>query len=301
MKSSANHRKIRLGGNPMLGIRQILENYPRLTYFVPFISLTVSLLVFPRPNLLYTDMDSTRYMLSTIVQSEASIVAIVITLSIVAVQVTASSYSSRVTEIFRDRFDLWVMMALYIFAIGFGIAVLKMIEVDSKGTFVFDPEQQTTVLKIIKVNSNPGLEKWISFSYFLGIFCFSALIPYTYNMLTTLKPSTIIRILSEKINKDGVLQGDPIQPVIDIVRSSMMKYDYEAARDGLREVGYKICNILNEEEPEKHKNLISEKVFLHFSRVGKLAVGRKDEDSAAEVIENIKKIGEVILDKEHIQ
>lgn len=79
-------------------------------------------------NLLHTDVDSARYMLSALVQSEAAIVALVVTLSLVAVQLAAQSYSARVIEVFRRTPDLWILMGIYGIAIFYGLGVLKLIE-----------------------------------------------------------------------------------------------------------------------------------------------------------------------------
>ncbi|MFQ6119549.1 MAG: hypothetical protein ACE5KE_06660, partial [Methanosarcinales archaeon] len=72
------------------------------------------ILIFIGINPSYCDLTNIRYMLSALIQSEAAIIAIVITLSLVAVQLTASSYSSRVMVIFRDSPDLWFLMFSYI-------------------------------------------------------------------------------------------------------------------------------------------------------------------------------------------
>lgn len=57
--------------------------------------------VFNYFELYHTDADSARYMLSAMVQAQAAIVAIVITLTLIAVQLTASAYSPRVIDIFK--------------------------------------------------------------------------------------------------------------------------------------------------------------------------------------------------------
>ena len=63
-----------------------------------------------------TDVDSARYMLSALIQSEAAIIAIVITLTLVAVQHTSSTYSTRVIDIFKTRNpDFWILF-LYLFS-----------------------------------------------------------------------------------------------------------------------------------------------------------------------------------------
>src|SRR3990172_2058972 len=67
-------------------------------------------------------------MLSALVQSEAAIVALVVTLSLVAVQLAASSYSARIVEIFKKTPDLWILIGIYGIAIFYGLGVLKLIE-----------------------------------------------------------------------------------------------------------------------------------------------------------------------------
>ena len=64
-------------------------------------------------NLFHTDADSARYMLSALVQSQAAIVAIVITLTLIAVQLTASAYSPRVIDIFKKNPDMWILLGCY--------------------------------------------------------------------------------------------------------------------------------------------------------------------------------------------
>lgn len=161
---------------------------------------------------LHTDVDSARYMLSALIQSEATILAIVITLSLVAVQLAASSYSARIIDLFKNNPDFWLLIAIYAIAIIYGLGVLK------------------------QINSFSNLENYILSSYYLGIFALVALIPYILNTLKQLKPSTTIKMLAEKITKQNITVPDengPLQLVIDIVRGSLMKYDYETVRDGL--------------------------------------------------------------------
>ena len=69
--------------------------------------------LFP-PNL---NPDSARYMLSALVQSEAAIFAIVVTLSLVAVQLAAASYSPRLIGLFQKTRYFWFFVILYIIAI----------------------------------------------------------------------------------------------------------------------------------------------------------------------------------------
>ncbi len=83
---------------------------PILPYVIIFLLVTANMCyLLPYYGILATNEESSRYMLSASVQSEAAIIAIVVTLSLVAVQLT-SSYSRRVTESFSKNPHLWILM-----------------------------------------------------------------------------------------------------------------------------------------------------------------------------------------------
>jgi hypothetical protein len=260
-------------------------------YFILFtIVIIASHLVFLRFGFSHhTDVDSARVALSAIVTSEATIVALVITFSLVAVQLAASSYSTRVIDVFKKAPDTWIVIGTYFIVIIYGMIVLKMIE------------------RVNPVSNISNLEIFILLAYYLCIFAISSLIPYILNTLNLLKPSTVIKMLSERITKQRILlalkekkidENDPIQPIIDIVRSSLMKYDYETVRDGLRAIGDSTNNILkNETFEEMEETKVSEHVFAHLTRVGRLAVSQEDDDSTLEVIINLCENGKTAVER----
>jgi len=271
----------------------------RLTlYFSLYVVIIGSHLFFRRFDWWHTDVDSARYMLSALIQSEAAIVALVVTLSLVAVQLAASSYSARVIEVFRRAPDLWILMGIYGIAIFYGLGVLKMIE---------NP----------LVGRQSNLEEYIAFSYYLGVFAFVALVPYMWNTLEMLKPSTMINMLAERITKQslvsatkekveemtddkhlisinfgGWVEEGPLPPIIDILHRSMMNYDYETLRIGLRTIKDRINHIFNNETfNTEEERKVSIYVFKNLTGVGQLAASIKDEHSILEVITNFQKIG----------
>ncbi len=240
----------------------------------------VSHIVFSYFGFFHTDVDSARYMLSALIQSEAAIVALVVTLSLVAVQLAAQSYSARVIEVFRRTPDLWILMGIYGIAIFYGLGVLKMIE---------NPQ----------VGRVSNLEGHIAFSYYLGVFAFAALVPYILKMFEMLKPSTVINMLAEGITKENILLAfkiddetgqsvievdkDPIQPIIDILRGSLEKYDYETIRFGLRKIDERTNNLFEKESfnDEQEEEKISKHIFDHLIRIGRLAASKEDDESIA--------------------
>ncbi len=118
-------------------------------YFILFaIFFTIFHYIFSYFCFLHKNVDSARYMLSALIQGEFAVVALVVTLSLVAVQLAAQSYSTRIIETFRRTPDLWILIGIYGIAIFLGLLVLKLIE-----------------------NANPymnnlsNLEEWVVFSY----------------------------------------------------------------------------------------------------------------------------------------
>lgn len=109
----------------------------------------------------FTDDDSARYMLSALVQSEAAIVAVVVSLSVVAVQLAASSYSSRVIDLFKNYPDLWIILFIYTYSIFYGLRILK----------------------IIIEGDNSQIEYDISTAFQLGMYVFIATILYIYTII----------------------------------------------------------------------------------------------------------------------
>ncbi|WP_370574038.1 hypothetical protein [Methanomethylovorans sp.] len=56
--------------------------------------------------------DNERYLISALVQSLAATIALVITLSLVAVQLASQSYSVRVIEVYKRNPDMWILLGI---------------------------------------------------------------------------------------------------------------------------------------------------------------------------------------------
>lgn len=260
---------------------------------------------------MYISVDSTRYLLSSLVQSEATIIAIVITLSLVVIQLTASAYSTRVIDIFKGNPTIWVIVGSYISAIVYGLTVLKFIDtIFASGILNFE------------------ISIWIA--YFLAIFAFGALIPYLLGALELMKSSTVIDKFAERVTNENILSGvqehenilgkgastmgysyiysdilrpvidsdsDPVQPIIDIIHSSMMKYDYGTMRHGLKVLENYMIDILKKEKFGNEERIVTKHIFTHLEKVGKLAASREDEDSVMEIIITIYLIGKAAVER----
>jgi hypothetical protein len=164
-----------------LFIKRLVEYFKWLVWFTPVYLLIVMLhYLFP------THSNSARAILSTLVQSEAAIVAIVISLTLVAVELTASAYSPRVVDTFIKDPDMRILLILYGISIFYDLVVLRLVKEggDSIGH---------------------SLEWLVSIALCLGAFTFVALYPYIKNTITLLKPAKIIERLEEDISPKKML------------------------------------------------------------------------------------------------
>ena len=267
-----------------------------ITFVISFV--LIFLLVFLNFIFLQTNVDSARYMLSALIQSEAAIIAIVVTLSLVAIQMAASSYSVRVIYIFRKTPDLWILLFIYGFVIFLGLTVLRLIDSPN-------PQLQELILFCPII-----IDYLIAITYTFGILAFVFLAVYIWDILGLLNPSTIIGILAEDISKENILESarnekagkdnpnDAILPIIDIIRSAQMKYDYETARDGVRAIRISTNNIFKEETFEiEEMEVISKHLLLRLRRIARLAIDKGDEYSTNEVVMFIQIIGTTVVEK----
>jgi hypothetical protein len=264
--------------------------------------ILVGAVAFTHFNLFHTDVNSARYMLSALVQSQAAIVAIVITLTLIAVQLTASAYSPRVIDIFKKNPDMWILLGCYGVSIFYGFIVLKLVE-GAEGEFV----SQSTIWSLGSVSIS--FEFCVSMTYWLGAFTFVALFPYMLNIIRMLKPENNIERLATEITRDKLLKyievakilliekstvDDPIQPIMDLIHGSIMKYDLETTRVGLNAVTAQVIKIICLDEEEE----ISERFCKHLELVSRLAISKMDEKSTIEVITNLGIFGGSAAEKE---
>jgi hypothetical protein len=249
-------------------------------------------------NLLYTDIDNARYLLSAMAQSQAAIIAIVITVSLVAIQLGASAYSSRVVNIFKGNPELWFLLVLY------------------GGSMLYD-------FIVLKILSEKIGEFYIFIAYWLFASALLALFPYVLSMMNILSPQIIIKRLLENVTLPYIksasaeliekdlpslfrvaevqIEKDPFLPVVDIIRNTFMRNDYETARLGLREMTNKSVKIINSYYLSKPSRFFYFDYFViyyckHLIQISKLFAERS-ENLILEAITNLNKVREITAEK----
>lgn len=280
----------------------------RIVHYILLLVITRITVYFIRELAFYhTDANSAISFISLIVQSEASIIAIVVTLSLVAVQQTSSSYSARVINIFKDwkrNPDFFILIGIYAFCIIYGAYLIKIIKTPNLGNQIY------TIV-------DPSFETYIWVLYTSFIFSLLALGSYILDTLEMFKPSILIKLLSENISREAIESAiklensnnvdergeiqpinDTIQPIIDVLQGSMMAYDYETTKYGLRIVENKAIQILKDKNHDLPcKEAIANRIIDYIKIVGIIAVRQEMERTAIDASHTLSNIGKVLIEK----
>lgn len=255
-------------------VKENIKNLEEIFFYLVPIFLALFTYVLLSRFSLFIDIMNARYMLSALIQSEAAVIAIVITMNLIGIQLGAA-YSPRVARIFRDSLELKVLIFSYTISILYGLCILGIIKSDYMGHVII--------------------------AYSLGVFCFTVLISFVIKMLRTIEPSANIEKWSQEIRKEDILEGKiAIQRVMDIIKRSIRNSDEQTAEFGLEKIKDRIMDIFENEKFEgKEEEEMSEKVYSHFIKIGEFAMDKKDESSAGAVVKNIEEMGIEAVKKGH--
>lgn len=249
----------------------------------------------------FNDLESDKVVsiLGTLAQSNATILAIVISLSLVVIEFSASKYSARVVDVFKRDPILWGFLIVY----GFSI---------------FYPVYRTA--QINDYTSNSSLKLYFSTAYVLSIIAYISLLFYIRHVFKMMKPSSVIDSLSKKIDIQSLHESwypldetyyrhskkeprinkidiginsekDPLLPIIDIIRASIMRYEYATARNGLWAVSNCLYNIIKQNPHEEKR--ISGHVFKRIYEIWKLALKTKDSEFIYMILAQYVSVGEL--------
>lgn len=226
-------------------------------------------------------IDSARYLLSALAQTQGAVVAIVISLTVVAVQVSSQAYSLRVTDLLLKYEFLWFMLFLY------GLSI------------IYD----VTLLNRINDSNIETLGAEVNVSIFIAAIALWALFPYVKRTLERLRPQTMIRMLGKHIlsNNKGMFasnRSETVFPLFDTTKKAIRVDDIATARDGIREIEKVCCGVIIEKLSEKDERTAVEYFCEQYQRTARIAFAQRDIDSAMEVSRSLERIGNSVIEKE---
>ena len=231
-----------------------------------------------------TDIDNARYFLSAMVQAQAAIITLVITLTLIAIQMASASYTPRVVDVMKKNPDMWYLLMIYIGAMSYGFIALKLVS---------DPDRFLVSSVLV-----------------LGIYTFCILFLYMKDTIALLRPDNVVEMLvaeihAENIHREGwkkESEDDIMQPVFDVVHASINRFDVTTTRTGLNALSERILELFlafDEESREKKSENVAEHFCRHIQRSAMVALRNDDEGILWEIIAVLENFGTRTADKEN--
>jgi uncharacterized membrane protein len=220
------------------------------------------------------------YLLSALAQSQAAIIAIVVSLTLVAIQLSAQTYSPRVIDVFIKT-DFRILMIIY------GISIF----VDFLGIYVVP-------------SSDCKFNIVVYDAILLAFIAFAALLLFIWKTFEALKPSEIIKKLASQSKVEDIARfsrlnsrekSEPnadrrtLEPIVDIVYKSIMNHDIATTRQGI----YNFLDKIQETLQETSENRVNVVSYLSESlgRMTRLCLIVKDEELLIELTNALRIIG----------
>jgi hypothetical protein len=220
-----------------------------ILYLLVILGLLIGLFLYSPYNITKQNEQNTREHLSAVgVATLAGVLAIVISVTLVAVQFSSQEYSRRIMEYYLKCLNFWLLLGAYICTIFFNILLLNRIE---------DPTEPLTT-------------EMLNLSVILTLLCLILLVPHFYLTLHQLHPIYIIKHKLKQVDKrflkrlqknwltgryPPITESDHVLAVADIIRKSIESNDQLIIREGLNEM-YNHFDYLIIKEDDKLKRSI---------------------------------------------
>jgi hypothetical protein len=273
----------------------LFSNLRYVVVVVYAILFLVAMYSFTCANFFPIEAANARYMLSALAQSQAAIIALVITLSLVAVQVTASAYSPHIIRLFRRNRTMWILLGLYAISICWSLLVLQFLKTEPRvmnlpmanqsSSYIIHTVNQSSIWYSIPIS----FENLVLLSFWLGVVTFIALFYYMRSIFTLLDPKNILEELAKDAKREIARQeiGDynPLQPLMDVTHEASLKQDIATIRMGLKKMMDVIKALIDDTPTVKDTwkdNFFKQYLPRDLQHVCKLFANADDEDSIIE-------------------
>jgi hypothetical protein len=227
-----------------------------------------------------TNVNSARLLLSSIIQAEAAIIAIVISLTLVAIQLVSSSYSPRVARIFSSGNQMYIILLFYVTSIAYCAIILQILRGDTG--------------PIGRV-----FEYLVSFSLWFSLFLMIALVPYIRTVLRQVQPEMIISWECQRISKDTIISASPqsnsLDLIFDILHQSIMKYDTGTVKHQLPQISRAVINVLSEPLTDDEIMQITQDYSQRLTACAQQSIQLDDLESSRIILGNLKDLAVCII------
>lgn len=180
---------------------------------------------------------------------------LLVTLTIVVVQLGSANYASRFTQFLKYYIEFWFLILLFLDSILFDIVNIQFIIPDFIPNF-----------------SN------IKIGLLLIVFALFSIVPFIYNIITILRPENQLSILQIGIethkDDDPWILGNHLMAIFDIIIGSIKKNDISTITEGIR-----ILNVLIENDTLDFEKEEIEDIFRVSLNIIEIMLGEKKYDT----------------------
>lgn len=226
-------------------------------------------------------------MLGILVTSEAAIFALVVSVSLITIQLAASSYSVRIIDIFLE--DSYFKNTIFIFILLILYELFLLMGIQYKLL-----EQYIDLL--------------LASTYISAIILFYFLVLYIENTMNLLKPNMLLDTLEQKtvlwtISKDDQPgdENDLLLPITDMIIGSLKRYDESTLRYGIEKLKRILINLINNNRTNTIRHRMRYFIVYHFNHLIRFALERRDEYAANSLFLNAGKIGEAAIETDDLE
>ncbi|CAF30031.1 DUF2254 family protein [Methanococcus maripaludis] len=201
-----------------------LPNSYRYTYLIfGLFSIIFSIIAY---SMFMTSADNMRYFFSTLAQSQAALGGIIISLTLVAIQMASQSYSLKVMDLFLKNKSFWVLFSSYAISIIYNTIILITIP-------------KTDITTNLALFSILG----VGLAVFTTLYTFS----YLRETMTILKPEKIYEKMIESISSEEIkhntdsdeniyecfkdIKMDTLKALTTLVNKLIELKEYDAAKN----------------------------------------------------------------------
>lgn len=259
-----------------------IENLERLSVLSlvgPFLLLLILVLTERLPFTLATDdLETARGILEGVgVEGLSAIFAIVISLTLMAVQFASQQYTHRIMDLHVKSLTFWSVITVYLGSMLYNVFMLGRLEV-------------------------PVESKYIEVSMLLTALSLLMLIPFFSLTMIRLRPETVIDHMLTKVDtaylnsiQDLMTEGetrlvgerDKLLPITEIIEKSIGNGDRGTVRFGLNEIYDRYMAHLTKE----NERYVSPYFLGHILGIGREAIIEADDDTVVQVLAIFGEVG----------
>ena len=254
--------------------------YPGTIISIVFLLLTVIALFVVSLNGYFANSsaENARYLLSALAQTQGAIIAIVFSLTIVAVQVASQSYSLRMTDLLLRSWLFWFLLFVYGVSIIYDVILLNTL-----------------------TNGNVQNLIWfINTSIYIATIAFWLLFPFTNNTIHNLSPMAAINflvkeILSDKHNDFSNKEERGLVPLFDLMKKAVKNEDTQTSIDALDQ-SLRVClAFINDNVSKSGEERAIEFFCRQYKKIAQLSINYNELDTTGVVCFNFNMIGNNIV------